>query len=105
MENKLEEFPFKHNKLFIAENYLKAVGVIHTIKSGIKLDTVKRPIQYTNILNAKYDDNQVATSESFVSNAKRQNKNTLTQAYPLISCLVNCLFSQHPPALSSTSSI
>jgi hypothetical protein len=72
MENKLEEFPFKHNKLFIVENYLEAVGVIHAIKSGIKLDTVKRPIEYTNILNLKSDDSRVSTTELFFSNSKKK---------------------------------
>jgi hypothetical protein len=51
MKNKLEELPFKHNKLFVVENYLEAVGVINAIKSGIKLDTIRRPINYTTVLN------------------------------------------------------
>jgi hypothetical protein len=52
MLNKLEELPFAHNKLFIVNNYLEAVGVMHAIKSGIKLDSVTRPIPKTNLLNS-----------------------------------------------------
>ncbi|OFX30690.1 MAG: high light inducible protein [Bacteroidetes bacterium GWA2_32_17] len=70
MENKLEEFPFKHNKLFIVENYLEAVGVINAIKSGVNIDTIKRPIAYTNIINAKDDGYRVYTSEIISKNQR-----------------------------------
>jgi len=71
MENKLEEFPFKHNKLFIVENYLEAVGVINAIKSGIKLDTVKRPIEYTKIINKKGNFNQNKITENLIENLNK----------------------------------
>ena len=71
MENKLEEYPFKHNKLFIVENYLEAVGVLNAIKSGIKLDTIRRPIEYTNVLNAKDDDWRVETTAIFAENINK----------------------------------
>lgn len=50
MDNKMESFPFKHNKLIVVENYLEAVGVLNAIKSGINLDTLRRPLGYTNII-------------------------------------------------------
>ncbi len=51
MENRLEELPFAEGKLFIVENYLEAVGVMNAIKMGISIDTVRRPIEYTKLLN------------------------------------------------------
>ncbi len=52
MGNKLEEFSFKHNKLFVVENYLEAIGIMHAIKSGISIDTIQRPIAYTRVLES-----------------------------------------------------
>lgn len=51
MKNRLEELPFAEGKLFIVENYLEAVGVMNAIKMGISIDTVRRPIEYTKLLN------------------------------------------------------
>jgi hypothetical protein len=51
MQNNLQEYPFKPGKLFIVENYLEAVGVMNAIRSGISVDTVRRPIAYTNYIN------------------------------------------------------
>ncbi len=48
MENKLEELPFAPGKLFIVDNYLEAVGVMNALKAGVAVDTVRRPIAYTN---------------------------------------------------------
>ncbi|HZW40403.1 MAG TPA: DUF3326 domain-containing protein [Ignavibacteriaceae bacterium] len=50
MRNNLEELPFQNNKLFVVANYLEAVGVMHLIKSGVSLDTVRRPILQKNIM-------------------------------------------------------
>jgi len=55
MRNVLEELPFQKGKLFVVENYLEAVGIMHTIKAGIKPDTVRRPIPYTTILENRED--------------------------------------------------
>lgn len=51
MQNQLEKLPFKENKLFIVDNYLEAVGVMNAIKAGINPNTVRRPIQKTNIFS------------------------------------------------------
>ena len=51
MENDLHQYPFVKNKLFIVNNYLEAVGTMHAIKSGISIDTIKRPISYTTVIN------------------------------------------------------
>jgi len=50
MQNKLEDLPFKHNKLFSVDNYLEAVGVMQSIKAGIDPGAVRRPISYTKVL-------------------------------------------------------
>lgn len=50
MKNSLADLPFKKNKLFIVENYLEAVGVMHTIKAGIDPETIHRPVLPTNVL-------------------------------------------------------
>ena len=53
MRNKLEDLPFQKGKLFIVENYLEAVGIMHTIKAGIDYKTVRRPIPRTTVLENK----------------------------------------------------
>ena len=50
MRNNLEDLPFQKGKLFIVENYLEAVGIMHTLKAGIDPKTVRRPISHTTIL-------------------------------------------------------
>ncbi len=49
MKNNLSDLPFSPGKLFIAENYLEAVGILAAIKSGIALDSVRRPISSTKV--------------------------------------------------------
>ncbi len=53
MQNKLEELPFNQDKIIIVENYLEAVGVINALKAGVAIDTVRRPINYTTVLEIK----------------------------------------------------
>ncbi len=53
MKNNLAELPFDMGKLFIVENYLEAVGIMHTIKAGIDPKTIHRPIHPTNVLENK----------------------------------------------------
>ncbi len=48
MDNDLQKLPFKHGKLFIVDNYLEAVGVMHALKSGISIESVTRPIKHTH---------------------------------------------------------
>lgn len=49
MQNKLEELPFAPGKLFIVENYLEAVGVMHALKAGVTPEAVRRPLSQTNV--------------------------------------------------------
>jgi len=49
MKNNLEELPFGPGKLFIAENYLEAVGIMTSLKSGVALSAVRRPLEGTKV--------------------------------------------------------
>ena len=49
MRNRLEELPFAPGKLFIVENYLEAVGVMHTLKAGVSIESVRRPLPQTRV--------------------------------------------------------
>lgn len=68
MRNKLEDLPFRKGKLFIVENYLEAVGIMQIIKSGVAVESVRRPIPYTTVLKNKenlenYSQNSLDSSE------------------------------------------
>lgn len=47
MENNLEKLPFAPGKLYIVDNYLEAVGVMHVLKAGVSLESVRRPLEST----------------------------------------------------------
>ena len=49
MKNSLEDLPFKKGKLHVVNNYLEAVGVMVSIKAGVSLNAVKRPIELINV--------------------------------------------------------
>ena len=50
MRNNLKELPFVPGKLFVVENYLEAVGIMSTLKSGVTVDSVRRPIPDTRVM-------------------------------------------------------
>lgn len=50
MKNDLTKLPFRKGKLFFAENYLEAAGIMTAIKAGVSLDSIERPIRLTNVL-------------------------------------------------------
>ena len=52
MQNKLEELPFAHGKLFVVENYLEAVGVMHALKAGVSPESVRRPLKQTTVVES-----------------------------------------------------
>src|SRR3989304_1006555 len=52
MQNNLEDLPFKPGKLFIVENYLEAIGVMNAIKAGVSVESVRRPLGQTKVLDA-----------------------------------------------------
>jgi hypothetical protein len=44
MKNDLTTLPWARNQLYIVENYLEALGVMAALKSGVAIDTLKRPL-------------------------------------------------------------
>lgn len=50
MQNSLTDLPFKDGMLYIVDNYLEAIGVMTAIKTGLALDTVRRPLAHTNVI-------------------------------------------------------
>ncbi len=53
MQNRLEDLPFSSGKLFIVENYLEAAGVMNSIKAGVTPESVRRPLNHTNVLETR----------------------------------------------------
>lgn len=52
MKNNLTDLPFEEGKLFIVDNYLEAVGAMHALKAGVSIESVRRPIRHTIVLNS-----------------------------------------------------
>ncbi len=53
MKNRLDALPFAPGKLFIVENYLEAVGVMHALKAGVTPESVRRPLSHTIVIEAQ----------------------------------------------------
>ena len=53
MKNDLKELPFRPGKLFFAENYLEAVGIMTSLKAGVFLSSVRRPLNPTKVSKEK----------------------------------------------------
>lgn len=53
MKNSLETLPFAPGKLFVVENYLEAVGVMHALKAGVTPESVRRPLGHTKVIEAQ----------------------------------------------------
>ena len=51
MRNDLTDYPFESGKLFIVDNYLEAAGVMNALRAGVTVDSVRRPLSSTTILN------------------------------------------------------
>lgn len=49
MKNNLDDLPFKSGQLHVVNNYLEAVGVMASIKAGVSLETVRRPIELSKV--------------------------------------------------------
>lgn len=68
MKNDLSEYPFKPGKLIYVDNYFEAVGIIAAMKAGVALETIRRPLNFTNImqktrfreLKHEYQDKKIA---------------------------------------------
>jgi hypothetical protein len=55
MKNDLKALPFRPGKLFFAENYLEAVGIMASIKAGVSLTSVRRPLSPTKVSTENRD--------------------------------------------------
>ena len=72
MKNKLSDYPFKKDRLVIVDNYLEAAGVMAALKSGVSLESVRRPILDTTVVREKFpkDSKENASKESFTDSQK-----------------------------------
>ncbi len=50
MRNDLKSLPFATGKLFIVDNYLEAAGVMTTLKAGVSVPSVRRPLGQTSVV-------------------------------------------------------
>ena len=48
MKNDLDDYPFSDGKLIRVDNYLEAGGVMQALRSGVSLESLRRPITYTS---------------------------------------------------------
>jgi len=55
MKNDLKALPFRPGKLFFAENYLEAVGIMASLKAGVSLTSVRRPLSPTRVSTENRD--------------------------------------------------
>jgi hypothetical protein len=55
MKNNLVDLPFRQGRFHVVNNYLEAVGVMVSIKAGISLETVKRPIELSKVDEIVYN--------------------------------------------------
>lgn len=53
MKNDLSRLPFAPGKLLYAENYLEAVGLMASLKAGVTIESVRRPIPPTAVSTAR----------------------------------------------------
>jgi len=55
MKNDLTRLPWGKGHFIQVENCLEAVGVINTLKAGVSLKSVRRPISATRVLTSSSD--------------------------------------------------
>jgi hypothetical protein len=58
MRNDLTTLPWATNQLHVVENYLEALGVMAALRSGVAIDTLKRPLA-----NARTSENPSVSSD------------------------------------------
>jgi hypothetical protein len=63
MKNDLTILPWASNQFHIVDNYLEAVGVMAAIKSGISVESVKRPLMSTKIYTKTVDTRSVGNGK------------------------------------------
>ncbi len=53
MKNNLEKLSWRKGQFFQAENYLEAVGLLNSIKTGINVTSVRRPFKTLKLFNSE----------------------------------------------------
>jgi len=66
MKNDLTALPWATNQLHVVENYLEALGVMAALKSGVAIDTLKRPL-----VNARTSENPSESADVLRDATKR----------------------------------
>lgn len=67
MQNRLEDLPFTDGQLHVVENYLEAVGVVQAMKAGVAIDSIRRPMRATEVIDSKTKAVSVAVDEQQAS--------------------------------------
>ena len=73
MENDLSSLPWGPNQLHIVDNYLEAVGIMASIKSGISVSSIKRPLSYTKVIS-KSSEIEINETNKIIESPKLQSK-------------------------------
>lgn len=73
MQNNLEDLPFASGKLFVVENYLEAVGVMHAIKAGVTPESVRRPLQSTEVVEISQHAENIKSFQYKLKEIKDKN--------------------------------
>ncbi len=66
MKNSLEDLPFEKGKLFIVDNYLEAIGVMTALRTGLSLESVKRPIANTRVVPELKEEESVENYKNVI---------------------------------------
>jgi len=64
MQNDLQALPWAPGQFHIVENYWEAVGIMTALKAGIEPDSLRRPLNSTNVESRKAENIKVIAEES-----------------------------------------
>ena len=77
MQNRLEDLPFASGQLHVVDNYLEAVGAIQAIKSGIAIDSVRRPMEKTRVVGIEQEKSTMSTA---IHDSPAEEKNRIAES-------------------------
>ena len=63
MQNDLTVLPWADGQFHIAENYLEAAGIVAALKSGMSVESVRRPLKYARVMEKNFQ-NSVGKKET-----------------------------------------
>lgn len=64
MRNDLARLPWRRGQFIQVDNYLEAVGVMNSLKAGVTLESVRRPIRATEVRKAGEEVTQTETEKA-----------------------------------------